>query len=94
MFRLCLAIGGDRCIHPDELERYLNRRQIFEWMAYARLFPFGDERDDYRTALQTFWLRASWLEEAGEPADYMAKFDNAGPKSEAQLIVDEILESL
>jgi len=75
--------------------QHLNRRQIYEWMAYAKLFPFGDDRADYRTALQTFFMRAAWLEgDPGEPADYMPKFDNAGPKTAAQLIVDEILESL
>ena len=94
MFRLCLAIGGDKCIHPDVLERHLNRRQIAEWMAYASLFPFGDDRADYRSALQTFWLRAALIEEAGEPKDYMPQFENSAPKTAAQLIVDEILESM
>lgn len=94
MFRLCLAIGGDRCLHPDILEQHLNRRQVLEWMSYARLFPFGDERADYRAANQTFWLRSAWLEEAGQPVDYMPQFDNQPPKTEAQKIADKILESL
>jgi len=89
-----LAIGGDRCIHPDFLEQHLNRRQIYEWMAYEKLFPFGDLRDDYRMAHQTFWLRAAWLEDAGEPNDYMPQLDNEPVKSEAQLIVDDILKSI
>ena len=63
-------------------------------MAYAKLFPFGDERADYRSANQTFWLRAAWLEEAGQPVDYMPQFDNAGPRSEAQIIADDILNNL
>ena len=76
------------------LLQHLNRRQLQEWMAYAKLFPFGDERADYRAALQTFWLRAAWLDEAGQPTDYMPQFDNAAPKTAAQTIADEILQSL
>lgn len=94
MFRLCLAIGGDRCIHPDVLERHLNRRQIAEWMAYASMFPFGDERNDQRAALMTYHLLAPHVEDPGEPKDFILKFDNAGPKTPAQLIVDDILESI
>lgn len=94
MFRLCLAIGGDRCIHPDVLQRYLNRRQILEWMAYAKMFPFGDDVEEYGRANQTFWLRAAWQNEELEPKDFMAKWNNDPPKTEAQKIADKILESL
>ena len=94
MFKLCLAVGGDRCIHPDILGQYLNRRQVLEWMAFFKLFPFGDDRADFRAALQTFWLRSAWLEDAGEPGDYMPNFENAGTKTPAQLIVADILASL
>ena len=94
MFRLCLAIGGDHCIHPDVLERHLNRRQIAEWIAYASMFPFGDERNDQRAALMTYHLRAPHAEDPGEPKDFLLQFDSAGPKTEAQLIVEQILESL
>jgi len=94
MFRLCLAIGGDKCIHPDVLEQHLNRRQLCEWMAYAKLFPFGDDVEEYGRANQTFWLRSAWLKDECEPKDFMAKWDNEPPKSEAQLIADAILESL
>ena len=94
MFKLCLAIGGDKCIHPEILEQHLNRRQIFEWMAYAKIFPFGGEVEEYRIALQTFWLRAAWVKDDLEPKDFLPKFDNEGPKTEAQKIADQILESL
>ena len=97
MFRLCLAIGGEKCVHPDVLATVLNRRQVHEWIAYASLFPFGDERADYRSALQTFWTRAPWLaEDAAEesPEDFMPQFDNKPPSSEAQLILDEIKDLL
>jgi hypothetical protein len=94
MFRLCLALGGRYGVHPDVLETVLNRRQIYEWMAYAKLFPFGDDRDDYRVAHQTWSLRRAWVDEDLQPDDFMPKFDNAPPKSEAQLIADKILESL
>ena len=73
---------------------HLNHRQILEWMAYAKLFPFGDERADYRSALQTFWTRSAWIDEAGQPTDYMPQFENAGPRSEAQMIADDILKNL
>ena len=63
-------------------------------MAYEKLFPFGDERDDYRSACQTFWLRAAWIEDAGEPMDYMPKFDNEPARTEAQKIADSSLESM
>ena len=65
-------------------------------MAYSNLFPFGDDRLAVELSHQTFWLRSAWLEEddGKQPADFAPKFNNEGPKSEAQLIVDEILESL
>ena len=96
MFKLCLAIGGDRCIHPDVLSQYLNRRQILEWGAFGKLFPFGSEVEEYGRANATFWTRAAWLgeHETGEPKDYMAKWNNEPPKTEAQIIADQILESL
>ncbi len=76
------------------LMQHLNRRQLYEWMAYDKLFPFGDERDDFRSALQTFWGRVGPSDDPGEPKDYMPNFGNAGPKTEAQKLADEILESL
>lgn len=95
LFRLCLAIGGNKCLHPDTLAKHLLPRQISEWMAYARLFPFGDERADYRSALSTYHIRAALVEdEDSEPNDFMPKFDNAAPKSEAEMILDKIRESL
>lgn len=97
MFRLCLAIGGDKCVHPDVLETVLNRRQVCEWMAFEKLFPFGDQRADYRSALQTFWIRAALIdsnETEEQPQDFMPQFDNDSPKTEAQKIRDEILESM
>lgn len=74
----------------------LNRRQIYEWIAYAKMFPFGEEREDFRYALQTFFIRAPWVgEEADEkPEDFMPNFDNKPLKTDAQLILDEIKDLL
>ena len=64
-------------------------------MAYARLFPFGDERADYRSALSTFYIRSALIEDDdSEPSDFMPKFDNEAPKTEAEIILDRIRESL
>lgn len=74
----------------------LNRRQIAEWVAYSNLCPFGDERADYRSATATFWLRGAWAAEDDgmQPMDFMPKFEGSGVKTEAEMIRDEILESL
>jgi len=38
----------------NELECRATGREINDWMAYYHLEPFGEERNDYRSALQVF----------------------------------------
>lgn len=73
----------------------LNRRQLLEWMAYYKVQPWGYERTEYGQALQTFHLLRGWVGEIDqEPKDFMPAYENGVAKSEAEQIVDEILESL
>lgn len=91
MFRLCLEIG---CPHPDFLKAVLNKRQICEWLAFSKIHPFGYARREFSNALQTYHLLSGWLQDfEGDPMDFMPNYDD-GEKTEAQLIADEILESL
>ena len=47
-FRLCLALGE---LHPDILLAKLTHSQWMEWVAYAKLEPFGEDRADLRNAI-------------------------------------------
>lgn len=49
-FRLCLHLG---CPHPDYLLELLTGEQFDEWLAFAAIEPFGDLRQDLRTAAQS-----------------------------------------
>jgi hypothetical protein len=64
-------------------------------MAYAKLFPFGDERAEISMAHQTYHLVTAWTEnDERQPKDFMPKFNDGPLKTEAELIVAEILESM
>jgi Protein of unknown function (DUF4035) len=71
----------------------LNKRQLLEWAAFAKMEPFGALRDDYRTALQTYYLRAAWIEgDSGRPSDFLPQFEEV-ETTEADEIMAEISES-
>lgn len=87
--------GVGAAAHPDELEERLNRRQLLEWIAFARIRPFGEHRADIRSALQTFWLRNAWLENLEHtPEDYMPDFGDGPGLTEATMILNEIRECM
>jgi len=84
MFRLCRELGFP---HPDYLGRWLNHRQLREWAAFESLEPFEPERSDARSGLQTYWMRAAWLENhKGTPTDYMVRFEETEDTEAAQLM--------
>lgn len=56
-FRLCLALGT---VHPDVILRQLSSHQIAEWMAYFRLYPFGQDYTDHLIAQLTAEFANRW----------------------------------
>lgn len=62
---------------PELLERNTSR-ELAEWIAYAQIEPFGEERADLRIALLTcYLLMPYWKQGAAPPklADFMLKFE-------------------
>ena len=47
MFRLALALG----MTVEELGERMSSRELSEWLAFDRISPIGDERDDLRSAI-------------------------------------------
>ncbi len=89
LFRLCLAIGGPDCLHPDYLEQRLTRRQIMEWLAYRRIEPFGDERSDLRHANTTFWIRSAMVNDEGrQPSDFQLRFSDPDVTEADEILTD------
>lgn len=79
--------------HPDYLLEQLNKRQVYEWLEYSKLHPFGQERDEFINALMTWHMIQAWVEgDEREPKDLLPKDDR--PLTEAETIANEILESL
>jgi len=67
----------------DRMLRGMSGLQLVEWMEYARLEPFGEERADARDAIQTAALGnimiKLWTGEDGEleAKDFMPQFEAA-----------------
>jgi hypothetical protein len=73
-FRLALALGYP---HPDYLLRMLSSTQFNEWLAYAALEPFGEERADLRAGIVASTLanvNRRKGQRALKPRDFMPKF--------------------
>lgn len=52
---------------------------FYEWMAYAELEPFGEERADLRSAIVATVMANAWAGKGKKykPADFMPKFPTA-----------------
>lgn len=98
LFELCLlGVGGKDSLHPEYLESRLTNEQLYEWMAFYRIRPFGTKRDDMRQGLSTFWNVACHVTETPSdhsPAKYTLKFDDEPPASEATTILQRIREKM
>jgi hypothetical protein len=46
-YRLALKTGR---VNVDKMLREMTGKQLQEWLVYAQLEPFDEEREDYRTA--------------------------------------------
>lgn len=62
-----------------ELEERLSSRELIEWMAFAQLEPFGDERADLRMGIETSSLVRMWADPKKAknitPATFMPFYD-------------------
>ena len=68
LFRLCLHLGFP---HPDYLEKWLNPRQLREWLAWSEIEPFGDQLAGLLNQNSIFWLRSAWLgKDSGKFEDF------------------------
>lgn len=56
-FRLCLALGF---AHPDILMAQISSKQLAEWRAFYAIDPWGEWRQDRRTALLGSMQAASY----------------------------------
>ncbi len=75
LFRLCLTLGVP---HPDYLIDMLTSKQLADWMAYASIETFGDQRADLRTAIMAASINNRWLgkhEKPSSPMDYLPHYE-------------------
>ena len=61
-----------------ELLERLSSRELAEWMAFAQLEPFGEERADLRSAIVASTMANAWRGKRQgpfTPKDFMPRFD-------------------
>jgi len=78
-----------------ELLERVDSREISEWMAFAKVEPFGEERADIRSAIIACTMANMWLGKNQKPykiTDFMPKFEPDEPQSTADM--DKILRQL
>lgn len=72
--------------------------ELIEWMAYERIEPFGEERADVRSAINTATLvnvNRGRGQRAVSPSDVMPRFDAAYlPKKSSTEFVAELAAKL
>jgi hypothetical protein len=96
LYELCWQIGGDRCLHPDYLARHLTNRQIAGWLAWMKLEPRGDRREDVRLAILRSDVRAPYMSRSESPNDLLPKYraDNVMLDPEVEQLVNDFLQPL
>lgn len=87
----------------DAMLRSMPGHQLPEWIAYAELEPFGEERADVRMAIQTaalgnifFQLWTGKEEAPFKVEDFMPKFEMQEPisKEDAIAAIDAMMTAL
>lgn len=66
----------------------MSSREFSEWMAYAQLEPFGEQRADLRAGIVASTVAAGYTKKGHRPPKptvFMPKFDKDAPPDEDQL---------
>lgn len=64
-------------------QKEIDSREFAEWMAFGRIEPWGEERDDIRSAMLLQFLFNSFRGEKQKAAkleDFLMRFDADGPR--------------
>jgi len=81
-YRLALALGQP---NPDVMLAQMPWRVFVEWMQYAQVEPFGEERADVRAAIVATTVANCMGREKGKPpfklADFMPQFEQPERKT-------------
>jgi len=73
-FRLALALGWP---NPDAMLSVMPQRVYREWIAYAEIDPWDEERADWRAAMVAFTMANMWRGKKGRKPklkDFMPQF--------------------
>lgn len=74
----------------DGLLGELSSTQLAEWLAYFRLEPFGEERDDLRMGIVASTIanvnRSAKRRKPYQPEDFMPRFEDAEDDEETQAL--------
>lgn len=65
-----------------EMLTRMSSRELSEWMAYATLEPFGEERADLRAGIvasAVVNVHRTQSDKAAQPSDFMPTFDEGEP---------------
>lgn len=69
----------------------VSSREFTEWIAYANLEPFGEERADFRTGIMASTVANVNRAKGGKeykPEDFMPDFDGARGKGKREMSTD------
>ena len=96
LFRLALESGS--FVHnPDGLARRMPYRILRDWMAYAALEPFGEERADLRAGIVAATLanvHRGEKQKAFKPSDFMPKFGDAATPEHRQPTPEQLAQKV
>ena len=90
MFILALALGKS----IKELMNSMTEKEYFMWYKYYTERPFGDIRDDYRSALSTQILASPYMKESKPIGDFLLQFGSSLPSDEELATKMDALEGM
>ena len=67
----------------EQLERCISSKELTEWMAYYRIEPFGQERDDYHSARIAAAVYNAFANAKVTESDFMLSTPGDGDGDEA-----------
>ena len=71
--------------------------QFAEWLAYSRIEPWGEERDDLRTGILASMIANMFRDKGKKPAkpsDFILNFEPEDEQTRVQRMIESVRRSL
>jgi hypothetical protein len=81
----------------DGMLAEMSSRDLAEWMAYSRIEPWGEERDDLRIGILASMIANMFREKgkkAYEPQDFILNFEPEDEEAKVQKMIESLRHTL